>query len=203
MKFKGIFGLMLLAPMAVVTYSCGEQLDDLPGLWEGTPITLGSVSQMNSTASISMEFSTVPGDGRTGDVVLRAMINTEQATVPQFDGMVASYALDVASTAMINGKYAIVDDDEIVLTLDPSTLRVNVDPDAVRYQANVFTDEQKPMVDSLMPYAAAHLQAVIKPQISSEFLKYAHIDDVKIKDNRIMSCEIEDRDYTFRKVEMQ
>lgn len=203
MKLKKNLGLMMLVPMTMAISSCGDQLDALPGLWEGTPTTIGSVSQMNSTASVSMEFTTDPGDGRTGDVTLRAIINTEQATVPQFDGMVASYALDVASTATIKGKYVVVDDDEVMLTLDPASLKVNIDPEGVRYQSNVFTEEQKPVVDSLMPYAVAHLKAVISPQISKEFLKYARIDDVKIKDNRILSCEIDDRDYTFRRIEME
>lgn len=202
MNFSSLLGAAALCA-AMSLYSCGDRLDALPGLWEGTPVTIGSVSQMNSTASISMEFQTVPGGGETGDVALRAMINTEDATVPQLDGMVESYALDVASTAYIMGKYTVVDDDKILITLDPSSLDVKVDPDAVRYGSNIFTDEQKPVVDSLMPYAAAHLQAVIKPQISKEFLKFGTLDDVKIKDGRILYCEIADRDYTFRKVEMQ
>jgi hypothetical protein len=180
--------------------ACGNELDSLPGLWEGTPVTLGSVSQMNSTANISMEFNTSPGNGQTGTVTLRALINMEEATVPQFDGMVESYALNVAGTAMMNGKYAIVDDDEVAITLDPTSLTVNVDPQAVKYQSNIFTEAQKPTVDSLLPAAASHLASVIRPQISREFLQYSMLDDVKIKNGDIMSCEIADRDYTFRKI---
>lgn len=201
MKIKIVAMALSLAGLAAMT-SCGDDLDALPGLWEGTPTTIGTVSQMNSTASMSMEFNTAPGDTRSGDVTFRMMINTENATVPQFDGMVESYALNVASTAMAKGTYTLVDDDEIVIHLDPSSITVAVDPEAVKYQANVFTEEQKPVVDSLMPFAAAHIQQVLRPQVSAELLKFTHIDDVKIKDDRIMSCEINDHDYTFRKVQM-
>ncbi len=200
MKLKHL--VVALAAIAGVS-GCGDNLDVLPGLWDGTPVMLGSQSQMNSTATVSMEFNAAPGNTVTGDVTLRAFINMEEATVPQFDGMVESYALNVAATAMINGKYNIIDDDEVVLTLDPTTLTVHVDPDAVKYRSNVFTNEQRPIVDSLMPAAAEHLAAVIRPQISQEFYKYNRLDDVKIKDGAIMSCEIGDRDFTFRKVNME
>lgn len=194
----------LFAIAALLAFTgCGDRLDVLPGLWDGTPVMLGSQSQMNSTTTVTMEFNAAPGSERTGDVTLRAFISTEDATVPQFDGMVESYALNVASTAMVNGKYNIIDDDEVALTLDPTSLQVRVDPDAVKYRSIVFTDEQKPIIDSLMPAAAEHIAAVLRPQISQELYKYSRLHDVKIKDGSIMSCEIGDRDYTFRKVNME
>lgn len=199
MKIKYAFAVFA---MMLVAYGCGDRLEVLPGLWDSTPTTLGSQSQMNSTATISMEFNEVPGSSRNGDVVLRAYINMEEATVPQYDNLVESYALSVAATARINGKYNIIDDDEVVITLDPTSLEVVVDPEAVKFRNNVITDAQKPMLDSLRPAAAAHLEAVIRPQISQEFYKYDRLDDIKIKNGSFMSCEIGDRDYTFRKVPM-
>ncbi len=66
----------------------------------------------------------------------------EEATVPQFDLNGGELCLNVAGTAMMNGKYAIVDDDEVAITLDPTSLTVNVDPQAIKYQSNIFTESQ-------------------------------------------------------------
>ncbi|MDE7125506.1 MAG: hypothetical protein K2O12_03385, partial [Muribaculaceae bacterium] len=71
MKIKYAF---IAAAVLLFAYGCGDRLDVLPGLWDGTPTVLGSQSQMNSTATVSMEFNAAPGNTRGGDVTLRAYI---------------------------------------------------------------------------------------------------------------------------------
>jgi len=196
MKIKYLF--LAAVVLACACSSC-NRFKALPGLWTGTPAMLGNPGQTSSTAITSMEFNAAEGSKNSGNVVLRAIVNMEGATVPQFDGMVASYALTATASAVIDGKYSIVDDDEILLSLDPASLEVKVDPAAVKYRPGTFSDEQLPIIDSLMPDAAEHLTSVIRPLISQEFYKYNKLDDVKIEHDTMMTFEIGDTDYIFHK----
>ncbi len=196
MKIKYLF--LAAVALACVCSSC-NRFKALPGLWTGTPAMLSNPGQPSSTAITSIEFNAAEGNKRSGEVVLRALVNMESATVPQFDGMVVSYALTATASAVIDGKYNIVDDDEILLSLDPASLEVKVSPAAVKYRPGTFSDEQLPIIDSLMPDAAQHLASVIRPLISQEFYKYSKLDDVKIEHNTILTFEIANSDYIFHK----
>lgn len=114
----------------------------------------------------------------------------------------APYQVDVAATASIRGRYVAEDDDDddILLHLDPSTLQVNVDPAGVTFSENILTGLQRPTLDSLTMQTVDAWRVLITSAIRDEFYKYQKIDDIKVHHGDMLSCEVADRDYTFRRV---
>ena len=108
----------------------------------------------------------------------------------------------MAGTASISGRYTTDgdDDDDILVSFDPSSLQVNVDPAGVTFSQNILSGTQQPVLDSLTTATAERWRVLITPAIREVFNSYRKIDDIKVHHGDIMSCEMNDRDYTFNRV---
>lgn len=120
--------------------------------------------------------------------------------LPQSTQIVSPYQTSVSATATISGTWQWIadEDDELLLTFDPSTLKANVDPHALEMRANVITDEQAPELDSLRPQIAAIYLADIEQSIRSHASSIV-LDDVKA-DGKQLSFEIGDKKYVYSSV---
>ncbi|MDE5786149.1 MAG: hypothetical protein K2H98_06395, partial [Duncaniella sp.] len=86
------------------------------------------------------------------------------------------------------------DDDEIIITLNPSTLDVKLDPDAQALTSSA-TGLTAEAIDTLKP----KLLSMIKDRVAYDLrIKYSspiRMDDIKITDGKTMKYEINDVDY--------
>lgn len=169
----------------------------------GTPTRMMDIpGASDATSTISIDFAPSSDVRRGGDVLMSATIDVSQAVTGSIISPDAPYQVDVAATASIRGRYVAEDDDDddILLHLDPSTLQVNVDPAGVTFSENILTGLQRPTLDSLTMQTVDAWRVLITSAIRDEFYKYQKIDDIKVHHGDMLSCEVADRDYTFRRV---
>jgi lipoprotein len=193
---------ILASGLAIATAaltSC-DRYADVAGSWTGMPDrSLAVAGAIDATSTISLDFAQQPASKAkdNGLLTISASIDANQpVTGGDFEN--AAYEVSVAASASMTGTWTFVDDDDIVVSLDPSTFTVTVDPDGVTFAEDLVSGMQQPQLDSLSTATATRWQNVIEPAIKTEFLKYGKLDDIKIK-NGIMTFEINDRDYTFRR----
>lgn len=188
---------------AISFVSSCSRTDRFAGEWTGVPTRLINVQgASDATSTVSIDFAPSTDVRRGGNVILTATIDVSQEVRGSEFSIDAPYQANVAATASIRGTYVADedDDDDILLHLDQSTLQVNVDPSGVTFSENILTGQQRPVVDSLSRATADHWRVAITSAIRDEFYKYQKIDDIKVHHDDMMSCEVADRDYIFRRV---
>lgn len=204
MKFStaSFFGALTVLG-ALIFISSSSRTDRFAGEWMGTPTRMMDIpGASDATSTISIDFAPSSDVRRGGDVLMSATIDVSQAVTGSIISPDAPYQVDVAATASIRGRYVAEDDDDddILLHLDPSTLQVNVDPAGVTFSENILTGLQRPTLDSLTMQTVDAWRVLITSAIRDEFYKYQKIDDIKVHHGDMLSCEVADRDYTFRRV---
>lgn len=204
MKFStaSFFGALTVLGALIFISSC-SRTDRFAGEWMGTPTRMMDIpGASDATSTISIDFAPSADVRRGGDVLMSATIDVSQAVTGSVISPDAPYQVDVAATASIRGRYVAEDDDDddILLHLDPSTLQVNVDPAGVTFSENILTGLQRPTLDSLTMQTVDAWRVLITSAIRDEFYKYQKIDDIKVHHGDMLSCEVADRDYTFRRV---
>ena len=191
----------ILPLVAVALLSSCDSRPDVIGTWTGTPTRIDNISAAcDANATYSISFTSDSENPRSGEVVISAVIDANQPVEAENSSIDRPYEVSVAATAVITGQWAYEEDDDedIVLTLDPQSLRVNVDPHGVTFSNDVLTGTQQPMIDSLSNATAAAWQKSITKAMSDRFYQLNKISDIKVN-NGIMSCEVRDRDYTLRR----
>lgn len=204
MKFStaSFFGALTVLGALIFISSC-SRTDRFAGEWMGTPTRMMDIpGASDATSTISIDFAPSSDVRRGGDVLMSATIDVSQAVTGSVISPDAPYQVDVAATASIRGRYVAEDDDDddILLHLDPSTLQVNVDPAGVTFSENILTGLQRPTLDSLTTQTVDAWRVLITSAIRDEFYKYQKIDNTKVHHGDMLSCEVADRDYTFRRV---
>lgn len=205
MKFSTAFffsALAVLGSVSVVS-SCSKN-DNLTGAWQGNPTRIDIRGAEYATTTFTLDFAPDASAKRTGTINISAVIDVEQAVNTTIDSTFDQpYITSVAGTASITGHYAAEndDDDDIIISFDPGSFTVNVDPDGVTFSENVLTGHEQSSLDSISKATAERLRIAISTGLRDELSKYTRIEDIKIHHNDMLSCEIADRDHSFRKVQ--
>ena len=170
--------------------------EELAGSWSGTPERIGN----DSTGVMTMleTFNFTPNENESGgQFIVQATISVV-GTVPSDDEVVEPFSVNQDAIASAQGKWQTLDDDEVMIVIDPQTITVNVDPKDVVFSDNVFTGEQQPAVDSIQPKAAEKLTRIITKEVTEKFLNLNHLDDVKVKEN-LLKYEIGHKHFRMSK----
>lgn len=180
---------MALGLMVAGLAACDNR-PDIAGTWQG--------NVRNALPGQTQEMTVTYDFGKDGKVNTSYLITISEP-LPEVDSLVAPYQINVAATATINGTWRYVDgeDDDVSMTLDPASLSVNIDPDAVTFRTNVITAQQAPVLDSLKPAAIAHYTQIVTEAVKRQSTTVV-LEDIEIKDP-LMKFEINDRDYTFHR----
>ena len=179
--------------------SCNEKAslaNKIEGTWTGTPERIADSSAAYSTMVKTYEFN-VSDTGEGGSLVISALIDVEN-TVAGTDATSQPIAVSAAATATVTAQWEAVDDDEIIVHIDPSTLTINVDPSAVSLDYNSITDSSSSDLTELKPQAAAIIGRQVNAAVSSNIMGLTKIDDIKITNN-ILECEIDKTDISLRR----
>ena len=142
-------GLALLGALSCIS-SCAHT-DRIVGAWEAAPVPLNVPDAADASAIVTLDFGQITSSSMPAEVQLSATIDVRQAV--QGDPLAATrpWEQSVAATASISGSYAYGDgsDDDIIITLDPSSFIVNIDPAGVVFDNNVVTGMESSALDSL------------------------------------------------------
>ena len=200
-KFLLITAAVLLG-FSVAVSSCQGEAKYI-GMWQGNPEHLVSVPGANdATITVTLDFSPNAEQRGTGIITLNATIEATQSVTNVMTSLDQAYEANIAATASIIGNYvrADDDDDDVLVTFNPTSMQLNVDPAGVTFSNNILTGVPEPMLDSLSQATAAHWKTALLPAVREVFNRYRKIDDIKVHHGDMMSCELADRDYTFRRV---
>lgn len=199
---KIFFGFACLMAMSLLFISCGNS--DIEGRWNGSEMRLNDITGVaDASTVVSFDFSTdkASGDTKSGRVIVSALINANQP-LTQDSTMIAPYEQSVAATASIEGVWAYEDDDDIVISYDPATFRINIDPEGVAMSENLLTGMQQPQVDSLTQITMNSWKNILGKPVRDQFNKFQKIEDVKVTKD-ILSFESGKDKLSFRKVQAQ
>lgn len=206
MKFitPTFFGTLAVLGAICVISSC-SRTQSLAGAWEAAPERIVVADASDATSTVTLDFTPVENRRTPGQVSLTAVIELHQGVGTSSGSIEQPWEVSVAATASATGTYIYEDgdDDDILITIDPSSLTVTVDPDGVVYNDNVLTGAETSSLDSLTAATAARWRVLLTPALREQFNQYRRMDDIKVHHNSMLTAEISDRDVTFRGVGRQ
>jgi len=170
--------------------------ESVQGKWTGNPEKMLDTGAASASMVRTLEFTKGAADTE-GSVTMTAMITVEN-TMQSNDSIVTPLQITASGVATITGVYQAKDDDELTISLDATSMNVNVDPDAVKLNYNIATATSAPLVEKLKPGAAILATQQINRAAQNAFSNITEIDDIKIEVS-IMRCEINHTDLTFTK----
>ena len=168
--------------------------ESVQGKWTGNPEKMLDTGAASASMVRTLEFTKGAADTE-GSVTMTAMITVEN-TMQSNDSIVTPLQITASGVATITGVYQAKDDDELTISLDATSMNVNVDPDAVKLNYNIATATSAPLVEKLKPGAAILATQQINRAAQNAFSNITEIDDIKIEGS-IMRCEINHTDLTF------
>lgn len=188
-----------VAMLALV--SCNEKAKlaaDIEGSWNGVAERVPS-SDAKATVTVTREFTFKldSADKTSGTVVATVPFSIETGT-PLMAAEVQPIAVTASGTATINGTWKALDDDDVSVVYDMSSLAVDVLPQETDLLYNVATGESAPVEDAVKPVVAEAIKRLVKRDFPVYVFNYAKISDIKVKGN-LLSCEIADRDFSFHR----
>lgn len=190
-----------LASIAAVT-SCAKT-ERIAGSWQGTPERIASLPDVaDATSTMTIDFVPDAKDSRRGAADFMAVIEVSQPVSGTTESLNVPYLTNITATATVNATYVYEegDDDDIILSFDPSTLQVNIDPDGVTFSESLISQTERPVLDSLTSATADKWRILLTSAVREQFYKYRRIEDIKVHHGDMMSCEVENRDLSFRRV---
>lgn len=203
MRFTNILlGTVVAAVVAGTAWSCrsGEQklADNLPGIWTGTPEAMTDNQAVTATVTDVYYFkpdTTADSRHPAGQITLQGMISVSTQIVSE-GSVIEPLSLSAAAVSTISGSWAVIDDDEVALSLDPSTLRVDVDPDQILANGNVMGVDGSPSVEAVKPEVARNIENSLRIALTERYGRLNVMDDVKIK-GMVMKFELGHTDYVL------
>lgn len=193
--------LGLVAGLATLS-SCSKN-NDFVGVWTSTtPEDITAVVPAASSATSMMSISFVEDANKKdgGSVALSTIINVNQPVNNGAVGLDAPYEVNVAATASLGGTWIFEEDsdDDLILSLDLNTLKVNVDKNGVTFTQNMLTGAQQPQIDSLTSVTAEVWKNQLTQALTKEFSRYRKLDDVKVHKGQVLTFEIENPETTIQ-----
>lgn len=196
---KKLLQLIPAVALLVMACSCDSKsklANDINGTWASSPDRLADNNGSSASIIRILEFDKLP-DQAGGTLVMSGLVSVNSG-IPQSGEINMPISYTASGVATITGQWTVIDDDEIAVVLDGTTLKVDVDPQGVVLDYNVLSGTSAPDTTAIKPALAEMVKKVITNGVQTQFFNAKKIDDIKIKDN-MMSCEIDDHDITLRR----
>lgn len=207
------WGLVAATVLAVAAAACGNAdklSDEIVGTWEAAPEQLNIVGAESATLTRIMEFAG-RDDSPEGTVTLTGLItvansmNVDTPAEELTDTAAATSCVNITASGAfsISGAFQAMNGHEIDLRLDPSSLTVAVDPDAVEILLNHAGSQTDPQaVSSVQERLRPNATALVRQQITRAAKRLLFdLDEIDgiIINGQILTCEVKQADLTFRR----
>lgn len=196
-----VFSTAILIASVALFSSCNEKASlakSINGAWSGQAERVDVPdSKTTTTVTRMMTFNTDAGSSTGGTIDATAMFSLESGTQLLPAGT-QPIAVTVNGTATISGHWEATDDDEIIVSFDSKTLKVEIDPDEIVLEYDIATQESYSVSDSIQAGVVASVSRSMATLLQHRVFNFNKIDDIKVKGS-LMSCEIGKTDYTFHR----
>lgn len=200
---KTLLAAFLVASSMSIFTSCNEKsrlADNITGSWTGQAERVEVPdSKTTTTVTRSFIFTTDDTSSTGGDISATALFSVESGTQLEAAGT-QPIAVTVNGSATITGHWEAIDDDEVMVSFDPNSLKIDINPNEVVLEYNIATEESSPIEEATSTQVAQAVTKSIKPLLQQRVFNYSKIKDIKIK-GVLMSCELDKKDYTLRRDE--
>lgn len=175
--------------------------DSMTGSWNSAPERImtsdhKATTTVERTLTFVSDESSNTGGNVDGAVKFSVLTGTRLQAAE-----VQPISVTATGTASVSGRWEAIDDDEILVTWDFTTLKVNVDPDAVDLDYDIATETDSETLQTLKPSVVKSISSAISAAIPTEVFNFGKIDDIGfINQSSSMKCEIGHKDYIFQKV---
>ncbi len=208
MIYTAVAGLMV-AGLA----SCNENAklaSQVEGIWSGNTTELvkkdkkknadkgqNPVGAKINSMTPSFTFTKVDSVKNGGKVVYSGVYSVSQA--------VSSQAVDVpfeataSVKAVAEGTWTATGDDKIMLTINQSSVKTEIDPASVSFGYAVLTDKPVSELDSLKANLLPNLEVSFGAEVQKNVAMMKKLDDIKFPQAGTMTLEIGKTDYTLTK----
>lgn len=191
--------------------SCNEEAklaSQVEGIWSGTTTQMnqgkkqkgGDASAITGATvnSVTPSFTFTPDESvkNGGKVIYSGVYSISQPVNSATVGVPFKVTANVKTTA--SGTWQAVDDDEITVTFDATSVNTTLDPQSVAFSYAELTDKPVSELDSLKANLLPNLEISFGGEIQKRVASIKKLDDVKVRDNS-MTLEIGKTDYTFTK----
>lgn len=196
---KKTFSLLCAFSLMLTITSCDSKaklVERLQGEWTSNPERMLDSGAATASMVRMAEFTRGNSDSE-GNVTLTALITVEN-TMQSNDSIVTPLQITASGTATVTGTYQAKDDDEILISLDATSMNVTVDPQAVQLNYNILSQESAPTIEKLKPGAIVLATQQINRVAQAAFSNVTKIDDIEFRGN-LMTCEINNTDFAFTK----
>lgn len=163
--------------------SASRLAKELDGSWSGAPVKL-SDDMSGIVTGIDNFVFTREGD-RDGNIEIATMISFDE-TLPADSMIVQPLSVTIAGIARAQGSWVATDDDEVSVTVDPESITVEIDPQGVTLNTSLLTGADAVLPDSIAPALAQAARRRILRDVTTRYYSLSHLDDVKVKDNRLI-----------------
>lgn len=185
--------------------SCDEKAalaKDVAGSWQSGETEIFNDNTGVVTGADNLTFALSEDGASGGTVTLTTNMSVERPSDPT-GALGRPFSVSVAATSTIQGSWAAVDDDEIDVHLDASTLAVNVDPDAVALTMDPLAGTTVANLDSIRPQMADFVKAQLVTKMRTYYSRFARLDDVKVRDKGAsLRIEAGDKEIVLRRLGM-
>lgn len=196
---------LFIASAAFFISSCQSQseklAEEIAGTWSSAPEQITTSGATRTTMVRVMDFTRTASDATDGAVTMTALITVDNV-MPASGKLDTPLTITASGAATITGAFQVKDHDDILISLDYSSLQVSVDPAAVQINYNILTQDASPEVESLRPGALHLATQQIRQAATSVFSNLTEVEDVKIHTD-LLSCEIAHKDLSFRRQQPQ
>lgn len=196
--------------------SCNENAklaSAVEGVWSGNETQIvkkdgkkhdkhGKPENANIGASIN---SVTPSFTFAKDVNVKDGGKVTYTGVYSISQAVSSQSVDVPFEATANvkataeGTWTATDDDEIMLTIDQTSVKTEIDPTSVSFGYAVLTDKPVSELDSLKANLLPNLEISFGAEVQKRVAMMKKLDDIKFPQTGTMTLEIGKTDYTLTK----
>ena len=193
-----VYGIVALCGLAFWSCDGKNQLaDKVTGEWSTPDGVLHGVNAIETR--VIETYSFVRDSSRAGGTLIVSGM-TETTVAPVFDNnVVQTVSEGIAANSYIEGTWTVVDDDEISINFDYSTLAVNVDTATVALRQNLLTGNEGPEMSQVSGNVAKTVGAELKSALQSRYQSMRLIDDVKVKGD-VLKFEAGPRDFVLQRV---
>ncbi|MCM1520951.1 MAG: hypothetical protein NC098_09210 [Lachnoclostridium sp.] len=198
-KYLLCLGLSVLAIVGLTSCDEASRLaKNICGAWTGTPVGIaGNTLQSTAIETFTFTLDEAAKDARSGNLTITSVITSQSTFGGDAVAGLPAVNLSIASTGSITGTWTAIDDDEISVSLDPRSLLVNVDPDAVELSSGMFTADMGSQIDSLRPQLTNAVRMELMNDLATRYSSFNHFDDVKVKKGALLKFEIGPTDYVL------
>lgn len=201
---KRILSILALPAIVMGLSSCNEKkslADKLAGTWISAPERIATDdTRATTTVTATLTFTTDVNTNPGGNVSAAADFSILTGTEAQA-AAIQPISVSASGKAYVTGRWEAVDNDEIMVTWDYSTLKVDVAPEAVEMEYDVMTSETEPVDVFLKSRVAKSISSTMTTALSTGLFRSGKIDDIEFSNNgSTMTCETsKDHELTFSK----